>query len=314
MPNKWWNKTGADAQWNTVTGNWWDDAAFTEQAAAIPQTNDFVYLCGETQPSTAPSAVTLSGFDTQGLLATLTGSRTANITIAAGGTLVIGDPAAPGDFTHSWGGDASLAATSTFYDLGINALTATVGDHATFNAGTTNYGTVGDYATFNAASAVGNIEETSGVIGNYATFNDAVSQYATVGTHSTWNGASLHTDGTVGEHATFNGTTEVDAADVGAYSTWNEQSKATLNPNSVGEYATINSTAIQRNWYIGTTIYVGAAVTFDADCEFKHVGGSINFVLLNSAASVTGAFTSDGGTTPVEAVVTVRPDPKSLVI
>lgn len=106
MANIYWYKTGTDAVWETVTGNWWNDANHTEQASAIPQANDSVYLLGSTAPSANPAVdITLTVFDTSGCSAIITGQTWENITIATGGTLTIGSSI----LVHNWVGDASAA-------------------------------------------------------------------------------------------------------------------------------------------------------------------------------------------------------------
>ena len=258
--NIYWYKAGADAHWDTVTGNWWDDAAHTVQAAAVPQIGDSVYLLGATAPDTGPAApIEFFRCDTSGLsVVNLLAAITADITLSAGGFLTMGDPLSVAGNDHAWGGATDTTGTFVF------------NDHAS------NEGTVGDYAVFNSTSF-----NFSGVVGDYSTWNDE----------------------------TFNATTAV----VGDYSTWNGESN-NQDGGEVGDFATINSTHTQEGTWTGSTFNIGAAVEFVDTCEFTHVGASIAFELQNSAASVTGTITSDGGTTPIETVITVRPDPKVITI
>lgn len=173
--NMYWYKAAADAHWNTP-GNWWSDhtslgAGHTNVAAGrIPTTNDAVYLLGATAPDTDPSAVTLMVFDTSGLM---TGSyyATGMITIASGGTLVMGLLDGPGNY-HAWFGDANSAGSITFNDETSSG--GQLGDYAVFNDSSTNCngggGICGRYARFNDASYTG-VGSMQG-LGDYATFNN----------------------------------------------------------------------------------------------------------------------------------------------
>jgi hypothetical protein len=173
MANKYWYKSGADANWATVTGNWWDDAAHTQQSAAVPATNDCIYLLGATSPATGPAAITFSGFDTQGLTAaSLADAITQNITIAAGGTIVMALLGAASK-AHYWKGNGSGAnVTGTFNSTSRCNGTCTT---ATFNDSSRNLGTC-TTATFNDSS-------TNGSTCTTATFND--SSYTSGGTIGT---------------------------------------------------------------------------------------------------------------------------------
>jgi hypothetical protein len=154
MANKYWLQYGADAHWDTLLNNWWNDAAGTSQASAIPQNGDSVYLLGGTPPDQAPSvAVSLARFDTQGLVSTtLLSTVTTNITMEAGSTLIIGVSGIVD--AHAWAGDATSAATILFQGGGRNE------------------GTIGDNARFDDES----FNNTSGDVGNSATFNSSATQ------------------------------------------------------------------------------------------------------------------------------------------
>jgi hypothetical protein len=199
--NIYWLKQGANAHWNTLTGNWWTsvlgDLSDKVQALALPTTGDFVYLRGATAPDTPPTvAVALSGFDTQGLSVAYLGSGVtdAKVSIQAGGTLIMGDPAAPGNM-HCWAGETAASGTFIFNDSSSSG--GTVGDYATFNDySSSSEGTVGDYATFNDHS----ISSSGGTVGDYATFNDRSSNYSTVGDH-----VSIYS--TMIQYGTWTGTT-----------------------------------------------------------------------------------------------------------
>ncbi|MEO5635174.1 MAG: hypothetical protein ABIS26_01200, partial [Candidatus Paceibacterota bacterium] len=47
---------GANNDWNTVTGNWWDDAGFLSQAGALPTVSDDVIISGNVTSNSGPAA------------------------------------------------------------------------------------------------------------------------------------------------------------------------------------------------------------------------------------------------------------------
>lgn len=47
---KYWFKTGANANWSTRIGNWWDDSGHSSQSAALPSVGDACVLLGPTSP------------------------------------------------------------------------------------------------------------------------------------------------------------------------------------------------------------------------------------------------------------------------
>ena len=128
--DKYWYKTGADAHWNTVTGNWWTSAAHNVQSV-LPVAGDSVYLTGSTIPDTAPSAITLARLDTSLLAADLTGTTTSSITIASKGVLVLGSAANP-SYAHRWWGSAAADASISFYGASSNQTTI-LGNAAFYN-------------------------------------------------------------------------------------------------------------------------------------------------------------------------------------
>ena len=82
MSNIYWIKGGADAHWDTHTGNWFDDAAGLVQASDGPQYGDFAYLTGATAPDNGPAVnVELSGLDTSALAAAVTITNNVDIGI-----------------------------------------------------------------------------------------------------------------------------------------------------------------------------------------------------------------------------------------
>ena len=106
MANIYWIKGGADAHWDTHTGNWFDDVTGLVQASDGPQDGDYAYLTGATAPDSGPAVpVSLIGLDTSALTAAVT--ITGDVSISAGGKLVLGAPF--GTDVHAWqGGSLSL--------------------------------------------------------------------------------------------------------------------------------------------------------------------------------------------------------------
>ena len=217
MANKYWFKSGVNAAWNTVTGNWWNDASHTSQALSIPVTGDYVYLLGSTVPSTTPAAVTLSGFDTQSLEAHFSFLKTQNITIQSGGDLIMGNAAsAGGPYTHEWNGTTAAVGTFVFSDNSNVSAGGVVGDYAIFNdlAGASLDSIVGDYAIFNDSSGVTGVEVT---VGDYATFNDSATSTGIIGDYAVFNDTASTTEGTLGDFARFNDTSAGDDTTFGDY-------------------------------------------------------------------------------------------------
>jgi hypothetical protein len=153
--NKYWYKTGADANWDTVTGNWWDtdtEGVYSGQSASVPTTGDFVYIRGPIAPDTAPSTpVALSGFDTAGFVyvggdaSILFEAITSPISIQENGVLNFISNVNGGYSYVYWGG--TTAATGTFTFSGNDTdNNGTVGDYAIFSEGAGNFGMVGIFS------------------------------------------------------------------------------------------------------------------------------------------------------------------------
>jgi hypothetical protein len=130
MATLYWYKAGADAHWNTLTGNWWNNAAHTSQAAAIPTTSDTIYLYGATAPDTGPDSILYFAYVDS---ANLTGAWTTStkVGIATSGTLIIGNASA----VHTFNGAFQTSASGT----------------ATFNNGSVAGGSIAN-PTFNGSS------------------------------------------------------------------------------------------------------------------------------------------------------------------
>lgn len=160
MATLYWYKTGVDANWTTLTGNWWLDEEHTQQASALPGSDDSVYLLGNVAP-TLSNPVTLYLFDTRGI-PNVSGELTSHITIAAGGTLRVGNEMD----AQQWAGNALNASIIEFY--GMSYSSGLLGSGAVFNGDSAVYGgTVGENAVFNDYTVC-----SGGVLADGATFND----------------------------------------------------------------------------------------------------------------------------------------------
>jgi len=226
MASKYWYKTGVNAHWATVTGNWWDDAAHTQQSAAVPAANDAIHLLGATAPDTGPAApITFSSMDSSGLAAALDQAVTDGlITLhsangvnrfgnAAGAHVFSGTitAAASVTFSHNsclYGSISNAAAVvfegDSFQDSGT--ITVPAGGTLVFRgsahmqSGST---IVGD-AVFQDDAASGG-DSGFGITGN-PTFNDGAKCYGHVIGNPTFNGNSeLASSGYVTGNPVFNG-------------------------------------------------------------------------------------------------------------
>jgi hypothetical protein len=158
MASKYWYKTGADAKWTTVTGNWWSNAAHTVQAASIPADGDDVYMLGTSYPLTAPPAVvTLHRYDTSGYRTGDADIDTQNLKIAENGILIVGNRNSTA--TMGWDGDATAAGiTILFQGYGCLRLPGSVGNNAIFQDYSSSSGRIGPKATFkNFSTARGGV-------------------------------------------------------------------------------------------------------------------------------------------------------------
>jgi len=127
MANIYWIKGGADAHWDTHTGNWFDDVTGLVQASDGPQDGDYAYLTGATAPDNGPAVpVSLIGLDTSGLAAAVT--ITGDVTVT--GTLVLGAPF--GTDVHTWEGAESGVNNALIQGASIVGGVSGVGDFPTF--------------------------------------------------------------------------------------------------------------------------------------------------------------------------------------
>lgn len=266
MANKYWFYGGVNTLWATL-GNWWDDAAHTVPAAALPVANDSVYLLGGTAPTTGPAAITFTLFNTSGLLADMsTKPPTTDITIAAGGTLHIGNSATA--WNHYWDGTAVAAGISIVFEGGGDNVAGTLGDNAVFSGHAGNEGTVGDHATF-SGDGVNTNNEGPGIIGDFATFNDTFINQSVVGNNATYNDNSCnYIAATTGDDATFNDNT-FNWGTVGDNATFNDCSISYSDIATVGNHATFNNNSSNRNGSI-----VGDDFVFN-DASFNDGGAWI---------------------------------------
>ena len=252
MAAKYWYQSGADAHWNTVTGNWWNDAAHTSQAASIPVNTNDVYLLGSVAPDTSPSAVTLHRLDTSGLNANLTaaGCDLSAISIAKGlnpqfGVLLIG----ASGYNHEFGGSTTSTANTCTFQYGAAFNSGTIQGNATFNNSWMSGGTINGTATFNGgdagggtiATAIFNSATASGNINiGTATFNTSggITSSSAYITTATFNG-STYTNSPFGYveivTATFNDTSYATNAHIGT-GTFNDSSYATGCTITVGNF------------------------------------------------------------------------------
>jgi len=327
-----YNNAGVDYAWDTL-GNWWNDAAFTSPAAALPANGDTVYLLGAmfSGPSTsvtlahiyvdnvpvnftgAVGNATFNGYG--GNYGTLTGDATFNDFSQNDGT-VTGDAT----FTASsfvnirFGSAGSYNFTSltpvTFTYIGLDWtydpsswIFTTANPTWTFS-GSYNFGTVTGDATFNDNSS--NIGGT--VLGD-ATFNDNSSNNGTVAGNATFNRDSYNS-GTVTGDATFNesgdnsGTVTGDATfNGGAFNSGTVTGNATF--NGYGYYPSANfgtvsgNATFNANSYNGSVgIVIGNAAFFDSSYNTGTVIGDLYIngtYYIGGQATATLFFTNTSG-------------------
>jgi hypothetical protein len=302
--NLYWYKTGADAHWATVTGNWWTDAAHTQQASGIPSTDDSVYILGATAPDTAPSvAVSLLGFDTTGLTGVLATVVTVPITIKATGTLTINNSVKDGASPklHHWGGVALNGATvllgqeaSNAGTLGDNVsmlraqneATGIIGNHLTCLDSFLG-GTVGDYLSWdssNAAIVHTSILDHNAHIGNHATFSNSAGGTRQVPGGGVEGNVAINSDGVViGTDATFNDDVHVMYATIGANARFNEHAWSGLgtDPGRCAEKIHIGAGVVLASDHAQAGSY-GATVLLAANTTFG--GGTLDFNAAGSPA------------------------------
>ncbi len=127
MADIFWIKGGADAHWDTHTGNWFDDAAGLVQASDGPQDDDYAYLTGATAPDNGPAvAVSLIGLDASALADDVT--ITSGVTVTGRQTLVLG--VRGGTEVHTWEGDGTESHGAVIQ--GASVVSANIGSEAIF--------------------------------------------------------------------------------------------------------------------------------------------------------------------------------------
>jgi hypothetical protein len=235
-----WYKTGADAHWETLEGNWWEDAAHTIQSSRIPEDGDFVYYIsavapGPINPPVEP--VALIGFDSTACEGNFNASTLTTVSIQEGGTLRLGSPGKSQD----WGGTTGATGTFIFNCTSHNG--GTVGDGAVFNDEAANAGYAGDYAVFNDDA----YNSGSG-LGDYATFNDNAGNRGPLGDYATFNDYSSN-ENTAGDHALFYGDSR-NTATVGNFAGFYGNSSSYGPGNTVGDYALFGD----NSWASGVTL------------------------------------------------------------
>jgi hypothetical protein len=144
MANLYYN-AAVDSAWDTL-GNWWNDAAFTTPAVAIPATGDTVYLtAGMTSgPSTS---VTL-----------------AHIYVNNAGSVIF--TGAVGNATFNSSSNSGTVTGNAEFNNGSNSGSGIVSGDATFNGSGVNNATVSGNATFN------NTSYNLGAVDGTHTYND----------------------------------------------------------------------------------------------------------------------------------------------
>ena len=284
MAAKYWYQSGANAHWNTVTGNWWNDSGHSSQAAAKPVNGDDVYLIGSTAPDTSPSFVILHRFDTSNFAGNFLASScdTADINIAGvGSTLLIGKSG----YNHEFGGFVYPDANCTFqYSSTFSASGVISGDVLFDGASTSCQGEVGGTATFNGGDA------TDTVYIYNAIFNNATASGASNIDYATFNGTSSITSSTavIGFTATFNDSSYVSGAmSIGT---------ATFNNNS-GAYngITIATAVCNDNSYLGLDagdVVITSSATFnDSSVPYAiATSGTVSVEFNGNGRTIIDAF------------------------
>ncbi|MEK7610127.1 MAG: hypothetical protein AAB470_03375 [Patescibacteria group bacterium] len=228
-PARYWYNSGADANWTTLTGNWWTDSARTLQAGALPTASDPIVTSGSTRPSvdlatwvkplsidasvtgiTFTSATAASpGLNITGNVTfngssynsnTITG--TAKFSSATGGvnTLTTGMQWGSGTSTAIVGSDDAIITSWVFNNNSINNGTTT---SATFNSTSYNNATSTDTITFNETS-YNNRQVTGSPTFNGSSYNNTG---ATITGNPTFNATSYNKSGaTIIGNPTFGST------------------------------------------------------------------------------------------------------------
>jgi hypothetical protein len=257
MANLYYNNAAVDYAWDTL-GNWWNDAAFTSPAAALPTTGDTVYLSG----------AMLSGPSTSVTLA--------HIYVDNGSV----------NFTGAVG-------NATFNDSSSNG--STVSGNATFNDSSQNYGTVTGDATFTASSFVDinfgsagsyNFTSSTPVTFTYSNLDWTYDPSSWIFTTAspTWTFNSYHNFGTVTGDATFNGYS-FNQGTVTGDATFNESGDnyGTVSGNATfngyGDYPSYNGGTVSGNATFNDSSYNSPSGTVAGNATFNNSsynGGTVS--------------------------------------
>ena len=169
-PDLYWYNSGADTNWNTLTGNWWTDSSHTVQADALPTREDSTKTLGTVGPvvdldgdweepesiDATDTGITFTSTENAQLTTDLTGNATFNGTVRY---------------------NATLDGNATFNDTTRNVSFHTVLGNATFNDSSSNAATVAGNAIFNDSST----NSISGEVQGYACFRDESTNEGDVG-------------------------------------------------------------------------------------------------------------------------------------
>ena len=153
VPFYWFN-SGADADWETLAGNWWTDTEHTEQALALPTGLDEVITIGI--PGTGPEVDLDTWIEPASIDATNTGISFTSVAFTWLNMSITGDATFNGVINYN----GTLLGDATFNDESCNVSASTVDGNAIFNNGSCN--------------------DNNGVVSGNASFYDASINYGTV--------------------------------------------------------------------------------------------------------------------------------------
>jgi hypothetical protein len=175
MSTLYWFKTGADANWTTLAGNWWTDTAQTAQAGALPVSGTTcVLLAGSPVPPSVPLDTWVAPTSIAGnpAFASVAGTGVNNVPVVGNPSFasghnaahITGNPVFNGASTNAAGG--LVTGNPAFNGTSQNAGTVT--GNPVF-AGTSSNSTVG-LVTGNPTFTVGS--SNAGAIAGNALFQD----------------------------------------------------------------------------------------------------------------------------------------------
>lgn len=176
-----WHQAGADANWNTLTGNWWTDSDLSVQAGSLPAGGDDVITAG----TTSPRIIMNSWTSPASIVATSSGIW---VTAYPGEDIWDQVP----DFFTSLTGDATFNGTAL--------LGGEINGNVTFRDYSRNYGSIISGHTVLFYDNAGNVRGINGIIGFYGNSFNADDITGAI----TFNDSSVNLDGAVIGNATFN--------------------------------------------------------------------------------------------------------------